>query len=150
MKFAFLPNYFKKVGIICFFAAFAVIIVSSIIISLNAISSLTEMNDGFLDSYRLGQELGRELVQTDYWIIQICGILFLLSIAFYMLAKEKVDDEYMDVIRWESLRLSIIICIGVTILFVILHRDLSAKSILFIQFISYLITFKIKKSQAIE
>ena len=150
MKFAFLPNYFKKIGLTCFFAAFAVIIISSIVTVVDAMSTIANMDGGFMAGYHLGQTLGSDMVKSNYWITQVSSILLLLSIAFYMLAKEKVDDEYMDAIRWESLRLSIIICIGVAILFVIFHWRLPAKSILFIQFISYLITFKIKKSKIIE
>jgi hypothetical protein len=70
----------------------------------------------------------------------------MLSMAVYTLAKEKIDDEYMDVMRWESLRLSIIMSIVITIICILLSRKLSAKTILFIQFTAYLITFKVKKS----
>jgi hypothetical protein len=151
MKFAFLPNYFKKIGIFGFFAVIAIIIISVTITMINAMSLISGMEgESFSESYRLGQELGRSFVTANHWLSQLSSILLLLSIACYMLAKEKVDDEYMDVIRWESLRLSIIICIGVAILFVVLNWNMPAKSILFIQFVSYLITFKIKKSQAIE
>ena len=150
MKFAFLPNYFKKIGLICFFAAFAVIIISTIVNMIDVVNSIENFDGGYMAGYRLGQALGQDIVETQYWIPLVSSILLLLSIAFYMLAKEKVDDEYMDAIRWESLRLSVIISIGIAILFASLHWGLPAKSLLFIQFVSYLITFKIKKSQTIE
>ena len=150
MKFAFLPNYFKKIGLTCFFAAFAVIIVSTVVVTVGALSTINNIDGGFMAGYHLGQTLGQDLVQTNYWITQISSVLLLLSIAFYMLAKEKVDDEYMDAIRWEALRLSLIISIGVAILFVLTHWRLPAKSLLFIQFISYLITFKVKKSKTLN
>ncbi len=144
MKFAFLPHYFKKIGLACFFGSLIFVVVTSIIVTLQALKSIPP--DEMVNSFRMGMELGEEFVSSNYWVIQIGGILILLSMAFYMLAKEKVDDEYMDVMRWESLRLSVLVSIAVTILCILFHVMLTAKSILFIQFITYLIAFKVKKS----
>ncbi|MDR0296176.1 MAG: hypothetical protein LBH91_08420 [Prevotellaceae bacterium] len=153
MKFAFLPNYFKKIGIIGFFAFFAVIIVSTIMALIDSYQEimLSRPHGSFVDGLELGREIGERFVMTNYWIPKLGGVLLLLSIACYMLAKEKIDDEYIDAMRWDSLRLSIIICIGITILFIVFTPwQIAAKTLLFIQFVAYLIIFKIKKSRILK
>ena len=153
MKFAFLPNYFKKIGIIGFFAFFAVIVVGTIIALIDSYHEimLSRPHSSFIDSFELGREIGERFVMTNYWIPKLGGVLLLLSIACYMLAKEKIDDEYIDAMRWDSLRLSIIISIGLTILFIVFTPwQITAKALLLIQFIAYLIIFKIKKSSVLK
>jgi hypothetical protein len=153
MKFAFLPNYFKKIGLIGFFAAFAVIIISSIVSIISSyqeiLANYPDFADGsFADSYELGHTLGVEFMKANYWIAKLSSILLLLSIACYMLAKEKIDDEYIDAMRWDALRLSVIISIGITILFIVFTTyQMPARILLLIQFIAYLIIFKMKKSK---
>ena len=153
MKFAFLPHYFKKVGLIGFFAFFAVIIVSTIMAVINSYQEIMAAHSGgdFVDSYELGREIGEQFIMNNYWLPKLCSVLLLLSMACYMLAKEKIDDEYMNTMRWESLRLSIIISIGITILLIICTPfQMTAKILLFIQFITYLIIFKSKKSSSFK
>lgn len=145
MTFAFLPNYFKKIGIACFITAIGIIIIAAVMTALET-ESLYKSGEGYSNSYLLGYKIGFEFTQKNKWVIQTGSILLMLSITFYMLAKEKVDDEYLDAIRWESLRLSIIVSIIIIIIFTVLSWKLYAKPILLIQFITYLITFKIKKS----
>jgi ABC-type nickel/cobalt efflux system permease component RcnA len=146
MKFAFLPHYFKKIGVTCFFSMLVFIMAVSIITVCRSLDSLPD-DGSFLVSFRTGMELGEELMTANHWIKQVSSILLLLSMAFYMLAKEKVDDEYMDAMRWESLRMALIISTGITILSVPAEIDLKAKSILLVLFIGYLVIFQIKKKQ---
>ncbi len=146
MKFAFLPNYFKKIGLVCFFAALGTLLSAGVFAVIQADISIHNI-PSYSEAYQLGFETGKKLAYSHYWIGQIGNILLLLSMAFYMLAKEKVDDEYMDAIRWESLRLAVIVSIGVAILFIIPHWRLHSEDILLTQFLTYLITFKIKKNK---
>ena len=153
MKFAFLPHYCKKISLIGFFAFFAVIIVSTIIAVINSYQEIMAIHygGGFVDGYELGHEIGERFIMNNHWLPKLGGILLLLSMACYMLAKEKIDDEYMDTMRWESLRLSIIISIGITILLIACTSiQMPAKILLFIQFITYLIIFKTKKSSSFK
>lgn len=154
MKFAFLPHYFKKIGLTGFFTFFAVIIVSSIVAVINSYQEFMANPypiDDFSSGYALGYEMGTRFMMANYWITKLGGVLLLLSIVCYMLAKEKIDDEYMDAMRWESLRLSIIISTGITVLLIVFTSlQMSAKTLLLIQFIAYLIVFKIKKSIAFK
>lgn len=153
MKFAFLPNYFKKVSLIGFFAFFAVMIITSIVIFINSYQEILNDYSDFADSsladaYELGRALGIKFMMANYWIAKLGGILLLLSAACYMLAKEKIDDEYMDAMRWDALRLSVIISIGITVLFIVFTTyQMPARILLLIQFIAYLIIFKMKKSK---
>lgn len=144
MTFAFLPNYFKKIGLVCFALSIAVIVGATVYAMVyyaaEAGGELTG-DASFEENYRFG----RAFAASNYWVVQVSSIPLLLSMAFYMLAKEKVDDEYMDAIRWESLRLAVIVGILTAVVFVIVGWQMPAKAILFIQFITYLITFKIKK-----
>ncbi len=149
MKFAFLPNYFKKIGVCCFFAMLAFVTIVSIVTVYQSLDSLPRNGD-IITSFNRGMEMGENLLETNYWIAQLSGILLLLSVAFYMLAKEKVDDEYMDAMRWESLRLALIISIGITMLSILVSVDLRAKNILLILFVVYLIVFQIKKSKGLS
>lgn len=144
MTFAFLPNYFKKIGIICFLTSIAIMVTATVVTSAEILSAYDQENDyiSFSSTYEMAQEFS----QNNIWITRISSILLMLSMAVYMLAKEKIDDEYMDVMRWESLRLSIIICIIIAIACILLSWQLLAKTILLIQFTAYLITFKVKKS----
>ena len=146
MTFAFLPNYFKKIGIVCFFVSIAITITAATIATIEALS-VFEQHDNYM-TFKLGYQMGQEFIYENMWIGQLSSVLLMLSMATYMLAKEKVDDEYMDAMRWESLRLSIIISIVIAVTCIILDWRILAKTILFIQFTAYLITFKIKKSQA--
>ncbi len=146
MKFAFLPYYFKKVGIVGIVAFVAIIIITSIVTLFQALGDLPEAGS-VEESFRLGTELGQAMMLRHVWITQLSGTLILVSIACYMLSKEKIDDEYMDAMRWESLRQALIISIGITIACILLNIELKAKLLLLIQFITYLITFKVKKSR---
>ena len=155
MKFAFLPNYFKKIGLIGFFvpigiiAAFFLFTIICSIFALHGILYDVAYQVGYLIGYTIGS---LEVCQKCGWgfvvvmIIRWCQVFYILAIACYMLAKEKIEDEYIDAIRWESLRLSIIISVGLTVLCILFNINITAKLLLFIQFLTYLIIFKIKKS----
>jgi hypothetical protein len=106
---------------------------------------------GFTDGYELGVEIAGRFMTANHWVLKLGSVLLLLAIACYMLAKEKIDDEYMDAMRWESLRLSVLISIGITLLLILCTSfQMPAKSLLLIQFIAYLIIFKIKKSRSFK
>lgn len=147
MTFAFLPNYFKKIGIICFLTAIAVTIIATAVTGTGVLSAYSHEDDiSFISAYEMAQEFS----QKNTWVTQLSSILLMLSMAIYMLAKEKIDDEYMDIMRWESLRLSIIISIVITVVCILFSWKLLAKTALFIQFTTYLVTFKVKKSSVGE
>lgn len=148
MKFAFLPNYFKKIGLVCFFASLAVAIVSTIVIIASSFHQLEASEiSSQSEAFGLGYKMGTDFAMTHMWIPKLKGILLILSMAFYMLAKEKVDDEYMDAVRWQSLRLALIVALVASILAILVDINVRAHVILAILFIVYLITFKIKKSR---
>ena len=150
MKSAFLPNYFKRIGILCFFIAVAGILTMSALHFKDmyaAHSAEIEASQDLSLAFQLGKTEGQKMAEENALITRACSILLLLGIAFYMMAKEKIDDEYMDVIRWESFRLALLLSIAFTLVCVALGITPLAKILLFVQFFGYLIVFKIKKSQ---
>ena len=141
MKFAFLPNYFKKISLWCFFGSLAIFLTVIII-------NLLEVNEGRpsdISAYQLGLIVGASFRDAHIWLAKICTLLLMLCMAFYMLAKEKIEDDFLDVLRWESIRLSIIICLVLNILCVLSGIVLTAVGLLLVLFISYLITFNVKQ-----
>jgi hypothetical protein len=146
MNFAFLPNYFKKIGIWCFFGSFAIF---PLLTFTNLLQIDQESTLG-LSAFKYGELIGTMAVDTHFWYGRLCVMLFLLGMAFHILAKEKIEDDYLDVLRWESVRLSIILCIGINILCVLFNYDFPAKTQLIILFISYLIAFSVKKNESVQ
>ena len=151
MKFAFLPNYFKRVGLWCFFGSFVSLLALLFIHFPESIKGLTLDQSG---AYQAGQKFGTIISSlifgAHWWLPKIFTLLHLFGIAFYMLAKEKKEDDYIDVLRWESIRLSITICLVLNILCILIGHILTAIAMLFVLFISYLITFHIKQSKSLE
>ena len=148
MKIAFLPNYYKKIGIVTFFVAAGLILTMSLCSAPCLVNTSPHLSE---PAYAVGHFLGSSLAgQNDHlWPYKLCSLLLVLGVAFFMLSKEKIEDEYMDKIRWESVRLSILLSIGVALLFILIGSVITARTLLFIQFISYLIAFQVKKSNPI-
>jgi len=146
MKFAFLPNQFKKIGLWCFFGSVVVLIIASIIYDFTPYLALTPESS----SFEVGFARGLYLASSHMWFTKIFTLLFMLGMGFYMLAKETLEDDYLDTLRWESVKLSILICLGLSILCVLIGHELSAKVLFFVLFTSYLIAFKVKKTNSIE
>ena len=151
MKFAFLPNYFKRVGLWCFFGSFVSLLVLLFIHFPVSFKGFTlDQSVAYQTGVKIGTTLRSLIFDTHWWLPKIFTLLHLFGIAFYMLAKEKKEDDYIDVLRWESIRLSITICLVLNILCILFGHVLSAIAMLFVLFISYLITFHVKQSEPIE
>ena len=146
MKFAFLPNQFKKIGLWCFFGSVVVLIIASIIYDFTPNLALTPESSSFEAGFALGLYVG----SSHMWFTKIFTLLLMLGMGFYMLAKEKLEDDYLDILRWDSVKLSILICIVLSIFSVLIGYELPAYVLLLVLFTSYLITFKVKKTNSIE
>jgi len=156
MKYAIFPHCFKRIGLACFFVASAFILTASTIypltINTSSIGHLGYFDESAYEAgYAFGSFFFRSLIGLNdhFWLFRLCSILLVLGIAFYMLAKEKEEDDYLAMLRWESVRLSILISVVVTLLFIILGSVVTARALLFILFTSYLIMFKVKRSNYI-
>ena len=154
MKCAFLPHFFKKIGLACFFVAALVILTASLISTQNLDQTSEANKSEYVNqsAYTFGHSVGRSFAgyNDNLWFFKLCSAFLVAGIAFYFLAKEKREDEYLVMIRWESIRLSILICIGILLLCILSEFVIRGRTLLFILFISYLITFKIKKLNSIN
>ncbi|MCL1974375.1 MAG: hypothetical protein FWG54_06130 [Bacteroidetes bacterium] len=158
MKFSILPNSFKKIGIALFFVAIAAILGLSIYANWDIVRQLdiSETQYFDLDAFSAGTAIGTAFGNSfkgyndQLLSFKLCSFLLLLGIACYMLAKEKVEDELMDALRWESIRLSILICLGITFLYTLIGWIIPGRTLLFVLFFCYLITFQVKKSNIIK
>ena len=143
MKFAFLPNQFKKIGLWCFFGS---MVIMFIFFFIDYFGPSAPKETGF----QIGFARGVMVYHTYVWFVKIFTLLLMLGMAFYMLAKEKLEDDYLDILRWDSVKLSILICIVLSIFSVLIGYELPAYVLLLVLFTSYLITFKVKKTNSIE
>ena len=158
MKRIFLPNYFKKIGLACFFTAAAVLFIVSMYVSFTLYTPSDAALLGQFDSaaYNVGYALGSffrssiDGANDHLWLFRLCSALLVLGITLYMLAKEKIEDEYIDAIRWASIRLSTIISIGVALFYVLIGHVLPARTFLLILFFSYLISLKVRLSKPVK
>ena len=128
MKTQILPNWCKKLGLILFIFA------SLLNGSLNFINNS-------INKYKISgintSEIGTESDNGIY--IGILGLLnafsggglsygidffAIIAMLIYMISKEKVEDDYIDKLRLESLQLTFIIGLLVTILIYVFAKDL--------------------------
>ncbi len=138
-----LPNWFKKIALIVF-------IITSIISGGDDFSN--GFNSGYYDYNQFQEESQREVTliadffggeQVMHWF----HVISVLSILTYMIAKEKVEDDYIKLLRLESYQLAFIIIVLVSFVINIFSVEfkygLSDTLSLFLWL--YLIVFYIKK-----
>jgi len=142
MKTQILPNWFKKTGLIIF-------IVGSIIGGGDHF--IRGFNEGYNSydgkPYNYTNESGLitnyfgEIGVHTFYVLSFIGMLI------YMLSKEKIEDDYINLLRLESFQLTTIIGLLVSIIFFSFSKDIKLTLdyyiILFVW--GYLITFFIKK-----
>jgi hypothetical protein len=70
ITFAFLPNYFKKIGIVCFLASIAIMVTATQITSAEVLSVYDQGNDNisFSSAYEMAQEFSPKYL--DYQVKQ--------------------------------------------------------------------------------
>ncbi len=143
MKIQILPNWFKKVGLILF-------IVGSIIgggddfmrgwNSVDCNSQTSEINSqnnyGLITIF-----VGGKNTTHIFYVLSFIGMLI------YMLAKEKVEDDYINKLRLESFQLTSIITLLIAIFLFAISKKSNFPLDYFITlfFWFYLVTFYIKK-----
>jgi hypothetical protein len=139
MSFQIFPNWCKKLGV-------AIFIVFSIL--------------GGYDDFLLGWH---SVHQSDYegpntfanffgaFMITVFNTLYMLGLLIYVLSKEKVEDDYIKLLRLESYQLTTIISIIISLVLYILSRNLEVTLDYFIiLYIGlYLIIFSLKKRREI-
>jgi len=143
MKLQILPNWFKKVGLILF-------IVGSIIgggddfadgfsTALPRDSKINFHENGIITAF-----VGGENTTHIFYALSFIGMLI------YMLAKEKVEDDFINKLRLESFQLTSITALSITILIFVFSNsknpNIPLDYFLTLFFWFYLTTFYIKKN----
>ncbi len=102
MKTQLLPNYFKKVGLILFFLGFI-------------FTGLDDFREGFFESYLNGEESIDQYFKqywSEGWILfwNLCSVG---GVILYALSREKKEDEWYKMLRFETGWITFIICLGI-------------------------------------
>lgn len=137
MKLQILPNWCKKLGlgIFIFFSFF-------------------EGRDGFIEGltglpYNSLQNQGfftfREYFGESFMLL--FGTLSLIGVIIYMISREKVEDDYINMLRLESFKLTFIFNVIIALLLFIFKKEMIIELDFYLSFflLIYLITFAIKK-----
>jgi len=136
MKMQILPNWYKKIGLILF-------IISSII------SGGDDFIDGYMTGYTHTFHQGSDIFKTYFGAntIHFFSIVSIVALLIYMLAKEKVEDDYINKLRLESYQLASMVILIIIILLYSFSESLKLNLDDFITSFMYfyLIIFFIKK-----
>lgn len=140
MKLQIFPNWCKKLGI-------AMFIVFSFISGGD--DFINGFNDG-LNGLPYNPKESESVIFLNYFntpILHLFSILSILGILIYMLSKEKIEDDYIGHLRFESFQLTAIIGLAISILLYSFSEDikLSLDYFIYLFIWTYLITFFIKK-----
>ena len=135
MKIKMLPNWCKKLG-------FAVFLIGSFISGYK----------GFMQG--LTGELNSNSTKYDFFVnsfndpvLHFFEVLAVFGMILYMFSKEKIEDDYINILRLESYQLAILIGLALTVVIYIVWGNLSFKIdyIINLFLIFYLIIFAFKK-----
>lgn len=140
MNIQILPNWFKKIAIISFF-----------------VFSFLQSLDAFIDGWNNGYNYNTENTTIEYstyyqnifgkQTIKIFSIVSYLSMIAYFLSKEKLEDDYINLLRLQSFQLSFILIVSISFAFYLfesnIFKNVDDGFSLFL--ILYLIIFAIKK-----
>lgn len=132
MNFKLLPNWFKKIGLTVFFISFF----------LGGGDSLMDGFTGVTEgTHHYFKDLFGPFLYKAIYISPIIGMLI------YLFSKEKVEDDYIKILRLETFQISTIIALLISFVFYIFDNDLRFSLDYFLSFylMLYLLVFFIKK-----
>ncbi|WP_298878937.1 hypothetical protein [uncultured Polaribacter sp.] len=143
MKIKMLPNWCKKLGVSLFFIG--------LIIVFTSVSTRESFCEGYNSANNKNFTQDLEPVFIEEWLgksaIHYFEVIATLGLLIYMMAKEKVEDDYINILRLESYQLTILIGLFITFIIYIISGNKSLKLDYYINLfmIFYLIIFAIKK-----
>jgi len=155
MKIQILPNWCKKLGLAIFFIGFI-------------IGGIDDFKEGFNEGYNSSRNSEVDIIlnnqdnnekphtinepsiflktfgETGLHIFEIVGIFGML---IYMLSKEKIEDDYIDKLRYQSYLFSSVIWLVIAIILYSFNENfkLTIDYFIYLFIWTYLITFFIKK-----
>ena len=132
MKNQFLPNYFKWIGLLMFI-----------------VGGVPEFIEGYNDATPCDNCVHDTInspfsEQTAF----ILSVISLLGMIIYAVSREKIEDEFIKMLRWQSATLAFVITAVLMLITLLIYRKadiLTAYNILEIQLYLYLIIFFFKK-----
>lgn len=132
MNFQILPNWCKKLGLVIFFAA-----------------ELLGAGDSFMDGFN-NVELGTHHYFQDVYgptLFSIIYVLPMFGLLIYLFSKEKIEDDYINMLRLQSYQITITVflIIAFVIYLITQNIDLGLEMTLELFMMTYLIIFWIKK-----
>lgn len=114
MNIQILPNWFKKIALIVF-------LVTSIIPAADGL-----INGVRGDRYSYNESKTHGIVSIFVGgekVIHIFEIISILAILAYMITKEKIEDDYIKLLRLESYQLTFIIIIVISFVFFFFNKE---------------------------
>ncbi|MDY0780556.1 hypothetical protein [Tenacibaculum sp. IB213877] len=137
MNFQILPNWCKKLGVILFL--------------IGAIGSFYE---GFSEGIHSSRNDVESIVHPNhsnciYNYIHFFSLLEVLGMMIYIMSKEKVEDDYINVLRLESYQLTFFINIVIALFLFVFKKEMNVEFDFYLSsfLLIYLITFAIKKRE---
>jgi len=137
MRIQLLPNYFKWIGLVLFFAG-----------------GIPNFFEGYMNGYN---DYGTNQIEHTHsfsdQMLLIAAIVSLIGMIVYALAKEKIEDEYINILRWESTTTAFFISFVIVLINIAIYgtKDLiDAQFIMELQLLLYLIIFFFKKRSNLE
>jgi len=132
MNFQIFPNKYKKLGLTLFI-----------------ITSLLGAGDSFMDGLK-GVPEGTHHYFKDLYSEPLYHVLYILptiALLIYMLSKEKIEDDYIKLLRLNSYQITVIIFLSIAFLFYIIRPETSFSLDWFLSLfmIVFLVVFYSKK-----
>ncbi|WP_067145388.1 hypothetical protein [Pseudotamlana agarivorans] len=148
MNIQILPNWCKKVGVLVFLIFAIPSAVEGFIDGLNdSINCRIEATKTYQD---IQPGMTKPEIITNYFeqnTLHLFNVLNIIGLLIYMLSKEKIEDDYISMLRLESYQLTIVIFLVFSIMIYAFFKDLKLSIDYFISgfMMLFLIIFFIKK-----
>ena len=145
MKVKMLPNWCKKLGL----AVFLIGVIVSGIKGWNSVEDCSPYKGSSVVISEASQvkKQNLESVISNNENMDLDGVIVVIGMFIYMFSKEKIEDDYINILRLESFQLtSLIGLVSIIIIYIIsgnISFDIDSLTNLFLIF--YLIIFAIKK-----
>ena len=140
MKNQFLPNYFKWIGLLMFI-----------------VGGVPDFIRGWNEGYGEGACNGCDEADIPFIFSEqtafILSVISLLGMIIYSVSREKIEDEFTKVLRWESITLTFVLTVVLMLITLLIYKKsdiFTAYNVLEIQLYLYLIIFFFKKRSNLE
>jgi len=135
-----LPHYFKWIGLIIFFVGLTVNIID-------------DGRRGFIEGYNDAIDDPSERIETEFHpvfpdrVTHFSDIALLIGLLIYILAKNKMEDEFMQKLRYESAFLVMVLSLFIVLIIYLFNENfkIDPSTFLSLQMIGYLLVRLFKR-----